>query len=183
MINLFVSRLDYGVTQDDLTTLFKPYGTVRKVSVVMDRETGRSKGFAFIEIDGDDAQKIIDELDGYSLKDRSISVKIAEDRSSRPPGNRPNQTERKPYSDNRPARPETSSSTPFREDDDSKSDFSSNPAIDLNSKTDRSKKSKVAGKKGGAPINLNDGPKKGKMQAYKKSGKNNRFFYDDEDDY
>ncbi len=180
MINLFVSRLDYGVTQEDLTTLFKPYGFVKKVSVVMDRETGRSKGFAFIEIDGDDAQKIIDDLDGYNLKDRSISVKIAEDRGSRPPGNRPDNTERRPYSDNRPSRPEADSSTPFRNSDDSsKSDF--NPS-ELSGKTDRVK-SKVIGKKGGAPSSLNDGPKKGKMQAYKKSGKANRFFLDDEDDY
>ena len=181
MINLFVSRLDYGVTQDDLTTLFKPYGFVKKVSVVMDRETGRSKGFAFIEIDGDDAQKIIDDLDGYNLKDRTISVKIAEDRGSRPPGGRPDSSERKPYSDNRPTRTDTDSSTPFRNSEDSgKSDFST--SSDQGGKTDRVK-AKVVGKKGGAPVSLNDGPKKGKMQAYKKSGKGNRFLFDDEDDY
>lgn len=146
----------------------------------MDRETGRSKGFAFIEVDGDDAQKIIDDLDGYNLKDRSISVKIAEDRGSRPPSKRPDNSERRPYSDNRPSRPEADAATPFRSSDDSgKSEF--NPT-ELSGKPDRLK-SKIAGKKGGAPISLNDGPKKGKMPAYKKSGKSNRFFLDDEDDY
>ena len=60
MTNIFVARLDYGVTQEDLQTAFADYGQVNKVSLAMDRETGKSKGFAFIEMNNyDEAQSAI----------------------------------------------------------------------------------------------------------------------------
>ena len=50
MTNIFVARLDYGVTQEELKSTFEQYGQVNKVSLAIDKETGKSKGFAFIEM-------------------------------------------------------------------------------------------------------------------------------------
>ena len=50
MTNIFVARLDYGVTQEELKSAFEQYGQVNKVSLAIDKETGKSKGFAFIEM-------------------------------------------------------------------------------------------------------------------------------------
>lgn len=199
MINLFVSRLDYGVTQDDLINLFKPYGFVKKVSIPLDKETGKPRGIAFIEINADDAQSIIDALDGHSLNNRAISVKVAEDRGTRPnPQINSNRPDRRSF--DTPSRPQGSQrdfSRPNRPEsrkeandisDESEISYHTknapNPSLlfseDLPSKSERNpKKSKD---KKGFSSNTNDGPKKGKMQAYKKSGKNNRFFDDDDDD-
>lgn len=183
MINLFVSRLDYTVTREDLTALFKPYGFVRKVTIVTDKETGKSKGFGFIEIDSDDAQRIIDELDGHSLNNRSISVKIAEDQGPRGTAGPRNPSERKsnPSFSRRPAPQE--STAPNRTLDDDEDDAPSDNVLPLVFPDASTKSKKRKGKKEHIK-NFNDGPKKGKMQAYKKSGKSNRFFVgdDDEDD-
>lgn len=196
MINLFVSRLDYGVTPEDLTALFKAYGNVKKVVIPTDKETGKTKGFAFVEIDGSDAQSIIDALDGYSLNNRNISVKVAEERGDRPQRTF-NNNERKPYNNsnsggnsnprfnNSNTRPESSNN--YRSSEEPKRTPNFTPAPDADSlaskSMDRNKK-KDPKKKSGGPIS--DGPKKGKMEAYKKSGKQNRFLYDDDegdDDY
>lgn len=188
MINLFVSKLDYGVTQDNLMNLFKPYGFVKKVSVITDKETGKSKGFAFIEINCNDVQAMIDELDGYNLNGRSISVKVAEDKGSRPTGNKPdrkpfdnNRSERKPYDNNRFSRPQqTETQSDYKKPTEPKSTVQSGFSSDnAPAKNDLAKKGKD---KKGFSSGTNDGPKKGKMQAYKKSGKGNRFFTDDDDD-
>ncbi|HRO75298.1 MAG TPA: hypothetical protein PLP27_04025 [Crocinitomicaceae bacterium] len=183
MINLFVSKLDYGVTQDDLMNLFKPYGFVKKVSVITDKETGKSKGFAFIEINSNDVQAMLDELDGYNLNGRSNSVKIAEDKGSRP-APRPydnNRGERKPFDNNRFSRPQrTETQGEYKKTNEPKVNAQtiSSPE-DLVAKNERAKKGKD---KKGFSSGTSDGPKKGKMQAYKKSGKSNRFFTDDDDD-
>lgn len=173
MINLFVSKLDYGVTQDNLMNLFKPYGFVKKVSVITDKETGKSKGFAFIEINCNDVQTLIDELDGYNLNGRSISVKIAEDKGSRPAP--------RPYDNNRFSRPQrTETQGEYKKTNEPKVNAQTIPSPeDLVAKNERAKKGKD---KKGFSIGTNDGPKKGKMQAYKKSGKGNRFFTEDDDD-
>jgi len=81
MTNIFVAKLDYSVTQDELKNAFGQYGTVVKVSIAIDKETSKSKGFAFIEMsNGDDASAAIKGLDGSTLKGRQISVKEAENR-------------------------------------------------------------------------------------------------------
>ena len=75
---IYVGNLSYKVTEDDLKDLFKEFGTVTEVNVITDRETGRPRGFAFVEMDSDDdATKAIDSLSGKTLQDREIVVNEA----------------------------------------------------------------------------------------------------------
>lgn len=72
---LYVSNLDYKITQPDLEQMFVPYGAVISVQLIMDRESGRSKGFAFVEMgSADEAQAAIAGLNGSSVEGRSLSV-------------------------------------------------------------------------------------------------------------
>lgn len=83
---LYVGNLSYKVTEDDLKDLFGEFGSVTEVSVITDRETGRPRGFAFVEMDSDDeATKAIESLNGKSIQDREIVVNEARPRrDSRP---------------------------------------------------------------------------------------------------
>lgn len=81
MASIFVAKLDFGVTNDDLRSLFQQYGTVLKATVAMDKETGKSRGFAFVEMANDDeAKAAISALDGFTVNGRQIAVKEAEQR-------------------------------------------------------------------------------------------------------
>lgn len=83
-MNIFVAKLPYDVTSDDLKDIFGDYGVVKTANVIMDRETGRSKGFGFVEMDDDEsARKAIAELNGGQLDGRTIVVKEAEPRKKR----------------------------------------------------------------------------------------------------
>ncbi|MES2589431.1 MAG: hypothetical protein V4622_10655 [Bacteroidota bacterium] len=182
MTNIFVAKLDYGVTQEHLKAEFEKFGKVSKVSVAMDKETGKSKGFAFIEMfNEDEAKQAIEALDGITLSGRQIAVKQAEDRSnSRGSDSRPSRdssVERKPF-EKRPAPVTRDFSI---SDDDDKPVF----VLPENDKFKGLAKKDVPKKKENSGKNLSDGkPKQQKMEAYKKSGKNNRFFnVDDDDDY
>mgnify|MGYP002264694425 FL=1 len=77
-MNIYISNLSYGVDDADLQTLFAEYGEVTSAKVIMDRETGRSRGFGFVEI-SDDAmgQKAIDELNGAEYDGKVINVNVA----------------------------------------------------------------------------------------------------------
>lgn len=78
---LFVGNLPFHATEDLLSRHFAQCGNVVSVTVVMDRETGRSRGFAFVEMEsGPAAQKAILELNGQDMEGRSLNVKVAEDR-------------------------------------------------------------------------------------------------------
>ena len=79
-MNIYISNLSYGVDDADLNTLFAEYGEVTSAKVIMDRETGRSRGFGFVEI-ADEAmgQKAIDELNGAEYDGKVITVEVAED--------------------------------------------------------------------------------------------------------
>jgi len=79
---LFVGNLDYRSTEQDLRDAFSRYGDVVDATVVQDRDTGRSRGFGFVEF-GDDgaAQRAISELDGTELNGRSINVSPARERT------------------------------------------------------------------------------------------------------
>jgi cold-inducible RNA-binding protein len=78
---LYVGNLSYSTTEDDLRTLFSQAGSVTSVAIIMDRDTGRSKGFAFVEMGNKaEAQKAISTLNGFSLKDRELKVSIARPR-------------------------------------------------------------------------------------------------------
>lgn len=89
-MNIYVSNLSFNVQDEDLKEFFAPYGEVTSAKVITDRETGRSRGFGFVEMSDDAAsKKAIAELDGATVENRSISVSEAkprEDRSSRNSG-------------------------------------------------------------------------------------------------
>jgi RNA recognition motif-containing protein len=75
---LYVGNLGYGVTDADLAQLFEPYGQVVSAQVIMDRDTGRSKGFGFVEMQSDqEAQAAIAALNGQESGGRSLTVNEA----------------------------------------------------------------------------------------------------------
>ena len=83
---LFVGKLSYDTTDDSLKTLFAQHGTVTSAQVIMDRDTNRSKGFAFVEMeDQKAAQAAIDALDGKEFEGRNIVVNISKPREERTP--------------------------------------------------------------------------------------------------
>lgn len=84
-MNIFIAGLSYNITDADLNDLFGEYGEITSAKVVMDRETGRSKGYGFVEMDDDAAgQKAIDELNGAEYDGRTISVSVARPRTEGP---------------------------------------------------------------------------------------------------
>src|SRR5438552_13081710 len=75
---LYVGNLGYGVTDGDLTKMFEPHGTVESAQVIMDRDTGRSKGFGFVEMKTDqEAQAAIAALNGQDSGGRALTVNEA----------------------------------------------------------------------------------------------------------
>jgi RNA recognition motif-containing protein len=84
---LYVGNLTYNVNQSDLEALFAPYGTVQSAQVIMDRETNRSKGFGFVEMDTDaQAQAAIQGLNERDHDGRNLTVNEAKPREARPGG-------------------------------------------------------------------------------------------------
>jgi RNA recognition motif-containing protein len=75
---LYVGNLTYGVTDSDLQTMFAAHGTVQSAQVIMDRDTGRSKGFGFVEMGSDqEAQAAIAALNGKEMDGRALTVNEA----------------------------------------------------------------------------------------------------------
>src|ERR1700693_2389673 len=75
---LYVGNLGYGVTDSDLSTMFEAHGTVESAQVIMDRDTGRSKGFGFVEMKTDqEAQAAISALNGKEFNGRALTVNEA----------------------------------------------------------------------------------------------------------
>jgi RNA recognition motif-containing protein len=82
---LYVGNLSYSTTEDSLRAFFTAAGEVKTAEVVMDRQTGRSKGFAFVEMATDDgAQKAITSLNGKTLDSRQLRIDIAKPKEQRP---------------------------------------------------------------------------------------------------
>ena len=82
---LYVGNLNYTVTNSDLEQLFGPHGTVKTAEVIQDRETGRSKGFGFVQMDTDDGAKAaIAALHGHDMGGRALTVNEAKPRENRP---------------------------------------------------------------------------------------------------
>ncbi|MCA9332617.1 RNA-binding protein [Candidatus Saccharibacteria bacterium] len=82
--NLFVGSLSWGVKDDDLADFFGTVGTVVSAKVITDRDSGRSKGFGFVEMSSDEeAKKAIDELNGKELDGRPITVNEARPKEDR----------------------------------------------------------------------------------------------------
>lgn len=85
---LYVGNLPYSVTERELRELFEQAGTVTDAAVITDRETGRSKGFGFVEMDTpEEASQAITQFNGYSMSNRQIQVSEARPREDRGPRN------------------------------------------------------------------------------------------------
>lgn len=189
MTNIFVAKLDFGVSDEALKSLFENYGTVVKCHIAKDRETGKPRGFAFVEMSSaEETQAAISSLDGHAINGRNMVVKLAEDRggnkprSSGPPRDRNfNRDSRGPQRDSRPPRSENTDSRPPRTDDfrapiaPREDESTASSAAEKTTKRGKSKKKKVGGDK---PEN-----REFKMSAHKKSGKKPRVQYEDDDDW
>lgn len=84
---IYVGNLSYDTTEDQLRELFAQAGTVASVALIKDRDTGQSKGFAFIEMSNQsEAEKGIQMFNGYTLGNRALKVNLARPREERGPG-------------------------------------------------------------------------------------------------
>jgi len=82
--NIFVGNLSFSSSEDSVRGLFETYGTVDRVSIITDRETGRSRGFAFVEMSNDEeAERAINALNGAEVGGRRINVNEARPREER----------------------------------------------------------------------------------------------------
>lgn len=89
MKNIFVGNLDFAATESSVKSLFDAYGNVERVSVVTDRDTGRSRGFAFVEMtDAGEADQAIAALNGSNLDGRALNVNEARPKTERSGGDR-----------------------------------------------------------------------------------------------
>ena len=81
-MNIFIAGLSYNISEAELGDLFAEYGEIASVKIVTDRETGRSKGYGFVEMNDEaSGQKAIDELNGAEYDGRTISVSVARPRA------------------------------------------------------------------------------------------------------
>ncbi|MDR0732967.1 MAG: RNA-binding protein [Dysgonamonadaceae bacterium] len=83
-MNIFIAGLSFKVNDTDLASIFEEYGTVASAKVITDRQSGRSKGYGFVELDDEAAEKAIAELNGAEYDGRTISVSEAKPREERP---------------------------------------------------------------------------------------------------
>ena len=83
-MNLYISNLSYNISDEDLRQLFADYGEITSAKVIMDRETGRSRGFGFVELSDDElAKKAIEELNQASYDGKIINITEARPREDR----------------------------------------------------------------------------------------------------
>jgi RNA recognition motif-containing protein len=85
-MRIFVGNLPYGTTEDMLADLFSQAGDVVSATIVTDRDTGRSRGFAFVEMEQDAAERAIEQFNGYEIDGRKINVNEARPRPERSGG-------------------------------------------------------------------------------------------------
>lgn len=85
-MNIFVSNLSSSVSSEDLKDVFSEYGEVASANVIMDKYTGNSRGFAFVEMNDDDGQKAIDGLNDAEYAGKTLSVNVARPRTDRQNG-------------------------------------------------------------------------------------------------
>ena len=83
--SIYVGNLPWAATEEQVQDLFAEYGTVLSVKLVSDRETGRARGFGFVEMEDGEAQAAIEALDNYSFGGRTLRVNEAKPRAPRPP--------------------------------------------------------------------------------------------------
>ncbi|MGB4871949.1 MAG: RNA-binding protein [Candidatus Promineifilaceae bacterium] len=82
LAKIFVGNLPWSVGDAQLEEIFAPHGDVKSAQVISDRDTGRSRGFGFVEIETDDVQPLIRATDGYNVDGRPLRVNLAEDTPS-----------------------------------------------------------------------------------------------------
>lgn len=80
--NIYVGNLSFKTTESELENLFSQYGQVTKVNIIQDRETNRSRGFGFVEMESDNVNEAIAKLDGTDLDGRSLRVNIAREKEN-----------------------------------------------------------------------------------------------------
>ena len=85
---LFVGNLSYNTTENDLQEAFAAHGTVVEANLMLDRMSGRSRGFAFVTMSTEEAQKAIQAMNGATLGDRQLTVNIARPKEERSRGDR-----------------------------------------------------------------------------------------------
>ena len=87
MTNIYVGNLSLRATEDDVRNAFSTHGEVASVNIIMDRETGRSRGFAFVEMsNSDEANSAIEAVNGQEIAGRGVTVHEARPRTERPRG-------------------------------------------------------------------------------------------------
>ncbi len=83
-MNIYVGNVSYNVDEAEISTLFEEYGEVYSVKLITDRETGRLKGFGFVEMEQTGGRKAIEELNDFDLNGRKLVVNEARERKERP---------------------------------------------------------------------------------------------------
>ena len=87
MVNIYVGNLSWSCTNEDLTQLFSAHGTVARAQVIQDRETGRSRGFGFVEMASEAQAKVaVEALNNFNFQGRPLTVNEARPREPRPAG-------------------------------------------------------------------------------------------------
>ena len=82
MKNVFVGNLSFQTTESELRALFEPFGEITRIQLMTDRDTGRSRGFGFVEMDSaEEAQNAISSLNGKDMGGRQLTVNLAKERS------------------------------------------------------------------------------------------------------
>jgi RNA recognition motif-containing protein len=84
MKSLYIGNLPFTATEDELRTLFAAYGTVESIRLMMDRETGRPRGFGFVEMADSHADRAAQDLNGTLLGGRALRINPAEPRNNKP---------------------------------------------------------------------------------------------------
>lgn len=93
--NIYVGNLSFRATEDEVRDAFSAHGEVSSVNIITDRETGRSRGFAFVEMpNSDEAGAAIDAINGQEISGRGVTVNEARPRTERPRGGRSNYRDR-----------------------------------------------------------------------------------------
>ncbi|NLO19734.1 MAG: RNA-binding protein [Ignavibacteria bacterium] len=85
MVTLYVGNLNYKTTEDSIHQLFSKFGEVQSVKFIKDKQTGRFRGFGFVEMESDEAEAAIQELNGSEFDGRSIKVHEAKEKTERQP--------------------------------------------------------------------------------------------------
>ncbi|NAW51716.1 RNA-binding protein [Elizabethkingia argentiflava] len=84
-MNIFISNINYSVKETQLQELFSSYGSIESTKIIMDRETGRSRGFGFVEMpDSDEARSAIESLDGALFQGKNLNVSEARPKEEKP---------------------------------------------------------------------------------------------------